>query len=438
MPSLEELLAATGTSEPQPQAAPLNFDHATTSGDIFSFIQKGLKESFTNGNRNNYCHVYASDANRFGISENDCFGYLAQFAEKDFPQSEIQQAVRSAYERKNEHGIKEYKPMAQGKPQAPPPPAGKPAAAPPPPENIFLIRTANQCINSAKIKPIPPMLFYEFWHEGELSILFAGTGVGKTILAMQIADYLSKYQKVLYFDFELSDKQFERRYSDNFQDHYLFNDNFLRIEINPDAENFSDEGLRFSIENTILTTGAKIVIVDNITYLRSNLETSKDALPLMKNLKQIKKKHNVSILCLAHTPKRDQTRPITINDLSGSMQLANFADAVFAINQSTQDKSLRYIKQVKARATEIIYDTNNVMVCEIRNDHNFTRCHAIDFGSESSHLKDPTESKNSSFTAAVLEIKKNNPDKSYREIAKELGLSKSMVERIIKKSFEDE
>jgi len=426
MASIKELTQAT-----TPQAA-LN------DSDVFSFILKGIKETPTNGNRNNFVHIVASDCNRFAVPENDTLNFLLQYQEKDFTVNEIRQTVKSAYQRTNEHGTKEYKTMVQRKPQAPPP-TGKPAAVPPPqPENIFLIRTANQCINSAKIKPIPPMLFYEFWHEGELSILFAGTGVGKTILAMQIADYLSKYQKVLYFDFELSDKQFERRYSDNFQDHYLFNDNFLRIEINPDAENFSDEGLRFSIENTILTTGAKIVIVDNITYLRSNLETSKDALPLMKNLKQIKKKHNVSILCLAHTPKRDQTRPITINDLSGSMQLANFADAVFAINQSTQDKSLRYIKQVKARATEIIYDTNNVMVCEIRNDHNFTRCHAIDFGSESSHLKDPTESKNASFTAAVLEIKKNNPDKSYREIAKELGLSKSMVERIIKKSFEDE
>lgn len=445
MPSLEELIEATGTSDLQPQAQPLNYDHLTNTGDVFSFIAKGLKESFTNGNRNNYCHVYAADANRFGISENETFGYLSRYASTDFTTNEIRQAVRSAYTRSNEFGTKQYKTHTrqsqhQAMPQAPPkPPTTKEVTASfktsgtAPLENIFLVRTANQCIDTAKSNPIPPKLFYEFWHEGELSILFAGTGIGKTILGVQIADELSKTQKVLYFDFELSDKQFERRYSNNFTDHYIFSDNFLRVEINPDAENFTDEGLRYSIENTVITTGAKVVIVDNITYLKNNLETSKDALPLMKSLKQLKKKFNISILCLAHTPKRDQTRPITINDLSGSMMLANFADSVFAINSSARDKNLRYLKQIKARATEIVYDTNNVMVCEIRNDHNFTRCNVISFDSESGHLKEPTEKKKTETETAILEIRKNNPLKSYREIAKELGLSKSTVERIIKK-----
>jgi hypothetical protein len=76
--------------------------------------------------------------------------------------------------------------------------------------------------------------------------LFADTNVGKSILAVQIADNVArgeaygllccetKAQKVIYFDFELSDKQFEGRYSeknnDYFTNHYQFSENFYRAE----------------------------------------------------------------------------------------------------------------------------------------------------------------------------------------------------------------
>ena len=52
----------------------------------------------------------------------------------------------------------------------------------------------------------------------------------------------------------------------------------------------------------------KIVIIDNITYLRHENERAKDALPLMKHLKRLKSKYNLSLLVLAHTPKRDSTK----------------------------------------------------------------------------------------------------------------------------------
>jgi RecA-family ATPase len=91
------------------------------------------------------------------------------------------------------------------------------------------------------------MLFSEFWFEGELCILFADTNLGKSILAVQIGNSISKgeqirgfkletpKQPILYFDFELSDKQFENRYSIKFEQHYSFDSNFIRVEINPDA-----------------------------------------------------------------------------------------------------------------------------------------------------------------------------------------------------------
>jgi RecA-family ATPase len=312
-------------------------------------------------------------------------------------------------------------------------------------QGIFLVRTANQCINSAKSKPIPKCMFSEFWNEGELSILFAGAGIGKTILAVCIGESIAKgsnikgfkneseKQKVLYFDFELSDKQFEKRYSNNYTNHYLFDDEFLRIEINPDAEDFCEEILYQNIENTIIQTGAKILIIDNITYLRNNLENSKDALPLMKRLKLLKKKFKLSILCLAHTPKRDMSRPVNINDLSGSMMLGNFADSIFTINNSQKDKSVRYIKQIKARNTEHIFDTDNVVEIEIVNHNNFTGIEFIGFSKESEHLNQIKETDKSELEIAIVELKKASPLKSVRQIATELNCNSMKVQRTLKK-----
>src|SRR4051812_3528279 len=90
-------------------------------------------------------------------------------------------------------------------------------------KDMFDVRRANEWIRSAKTKPVPKMLFGEFWLEGELAIMFADTGTGKSMLAVQIAEAIARGraiepmrmdaapQPVLYFDFELSEKQFEMR-----------------------------------------------------------------------------------------------------------------------------------------------------------------------------------------------------------------------------------
>ena len=129
-------------------------------------------------------------------------------------------------------------------------------------------------------------------------------------------------------------------------------------------------------------TGAKVLIVDNITYLKNATETAKDALPLMKELIRLKKKFDLSILALAHTPKRDLSRPLTVNDLQGSKMLSNFADSIFAIGESAKDKNLRYLKQIKARNTEEIYHAENVATCQIIKPNNFLMFEFLTFGNE--------------------------------------------------------
>src|ERR1700743_2530024 len=247
-------------------------------------------------------------------------------------------------------------------------------------EELFTIRTANTWLQEANKRPVPKMLFGKLWYEGELCILFADSNLGKSILAMQIANaistgesmepftYEAEAQPVLYFDFELTEKQFEARYSVEFTQHYEFGNNFYRAEMNPDSDmppGFKDfdEYLNACLERSIVQTNTKVLVIDNLTYLRGENERAKDALPLMKHLKALKNRYGLSILALAHTPKRDMSLELTRNDLQGSKMLMNFCDSAFAIGESVIAHNMRYLKQIKQRNTNEVYGSNNVCVC---------------------------------------------------------------------------
>jgi hypothetical protein len=57
--------------------------------------------------------------------------------------------------------------------------------------DAFEIRSNNSWINRSKSTPAPHSLFGEFWREGELAVLFAHHGLGKSTLAMQIAESIA-------------------------------------------------------------------------------------------------------------------------------------------------------------------------------------------------------------------------------------------------------
>jgi hypothetical protein len=317
-------------------------------------------------------------------------------------------------------------------------------------DELFTIRTANTWLQQASKRPVPKMLFGKFWYESELCILFADSNLGKSILAVQIANAISigesiepftceaEAQPVLYCDFELTDKQFEARYSDNYEDHYHFSHNFFRAELNPDNDmppGFKDydEYLSACLERSIVQTGTKVVVIDNLTYLRAENEKAKDALPLMKHLKALKTRYGLSILALAHTPKRDLSLEITRNDLQGSKMLMNFCDSAFTIGESVTGKSMRYLKQIKQRNTHQVYGSTNVCVCEIDKPANFLQYQFAGHGVEADHLRKPKRSANTGGnTEEVLALRAEG--KTLREIGAQLGMSFQKVDRIIKAS----
>lgn len=305
----------------------------------------------------------------------------------------------------------------------------------------FEIKKAKDWIKEAKTQPIPKKLFGNFWCENELCILFADTNVGKSILAVQIADIISKSkkdqyftcevanQKVLYFDFELSKKQFEKRYSKEYKDHYVFHQNFLRVEKNESVEIL--HSIEKELKRTILETNAKIIIIDNLGMMEHKVHNASVTIPLMGRLNDFKKLHGLSILILAHTPKRNLSKPITENDLGGSKTLINYCDAAFTIGLSGKDKNTRYLKQIKVRGGEKLYDTTNVMVCQICKPKNFLQFEFLKFCAEEDHLKTLKKVDHEDLINEVLGM--FTEGKSYREIGNELGISHMTVSRYIKK-----
>ena len=313
---------------------------------------------------------------------------------------------------------------------------------------LFTVKSANKWIDEASSRPMPCKLFGQLWFEHEITILFSDSNLGKSILAVQIADAISrgdntlnltneaKPQLVLYFDFELSDKQFEVRYINDNGRHYRFSENLKRIEINPDVVEYPDgcdfeEYIKISMQQVVEDTNAKVIILDNITYLSRETEKAKDALSLMKWLKALGKKYGLSILVLAHTPKRNPANPITKNDLQGSKMLYNFCDGCFAIGASSRGTEIRFIKELKQRNLSFAHDAENVIVCEVAKPDDFLMFRFLEYGCESEHLRQLTDDDRDALVERAKEL--SSQGKSQREISNELGVSLGTVNNWLKK-----
>ena len=318
-------------------------------------------------------------------------------------------------------------------------------------EGLLRTKTANDWMKQEFGKPAARPLFGSLWFENELCILFADTNMGKSVLAVQIGDCLTKCYsfepfynqaaetlKVLYVDFELSAKQFEARYVKNAQyDSYLFSPNFYRSEFNPAADDqiASDnyqEHIQGAISAAVSEIKAKVLIIDNITYISNGTQNANAALPLMKALKALKIKFGLSILVLAHTPKRNAFKPLTVNDLQGSKMLINFADSAFTIGQSYAVPGMRYIKQIKQRNQKEEYGENNISLIRQEKHINFIRYTFEGNAREADHLRRPETQEKEFLKQQVLQM--HQKGHTLRQIADELGLHFTTVGRVLKRS----
>jgi archaellum biogenesis ATPase FlaH len=314
--------------------------------------------------------------------------------------------------------------------------------------SFFKRKAGHEWLSEAMERPRPRMLFGELWHEGELCILFADTNTGKSILAVQVCQSIAsgeqvgdfrletRPQKVVYFDFELSERQFLNRYAveqgDYFVDPFPFHPNFERVEMDAQCEIPAgiafEDFLYLQFQQEVVDSSAKIVVVDNITFLRQENEKARNAQPLMRQLKRLKDTYDLSLLVLAHTPKRSFSKPLIQNDLQGSKMLMNLCDSSFAIGDSSQDRGLRYLKQIKERSTSKIYHSKNVPIAEVVKTGNFLHFEFQGFGNERDHLR-AEEGSDREMREKVQALRAEG--KSFKQIADETGIHYKKAERLM-------
>ncbi len=298
------------------------------------------------------------------------------------------------------------------------------------------LQSANKWIDDAKAQPDPEHYYHGMFVEGEITFVFSAPNSGKSLFLMQVAESIARNQKVVVIDCEQSSKQFQRRYTnDETGSTHYFPKNLYRAEVDSELLDTvdQDQAILDSV-NQAAKEGFKVVVIDNISFICVDTEKSQTSIEFMRKLIKLKKKYGLTILVVAHTPKRDPSRPLTQNDLSGSSKLMALIDAAIAIGVSAQDPQLRYAKTVKFRSGEYPCPADHVAVYRLEKVDNYTQLTFLDYGNERDHLREKNGLTEVEDMQEFVNLKAQGM--SLKEIAEETGFAKTTIHRKIKKAAE--
>lgn len=273
--------------------------------------------------------------------------------------------------------------------------------------------------------------------EGEVTILAGDTNACKSTVAYSISDAISKGEEflgtstlkseALYVETEMSSKQLYNRFKD-----VVVNDNFNYIDaIGKDMGWILDQvGSYCKVRNS---NEKLVVVIDSITIASKSAITAKVARETMQRLKAMCKLYGITVLVLVHNKKRDKKKPLQISDIQGSGKLVDMADNVFAMARCGGSEV--YIKTLKLRSSRI---EDTVKHLEVVDYPHLTVDFIQDIDEEMLLAK--AESSSTKITPEVeLEIiSLHKAGNSIRAIATEVGRSKTVVGRIVKKHKKDE
>ena len=289
----------------------------------------------------------------------------------------------------------------------------------------FHVEAMNKCINTAHQLPPLVSLYPDIVLEGDLSIIFGQSGIGKTIFAMQIARYIAENGKrLLYVDCEMTPRQLGNRYETA-----NFPPTFLRAEM--DREHPAEDVLK-GIEEVAAANHVEVVFIDNITALGQSLDRSADAGALMASLNALKKKYNWTLVVLNHVPKMFSGNvPLSLSAMQGSAKINQLIDDAIGLAQSCIDSSLVYVKQCKWRNGELTMGADHVAVYERRKDEDGNLGFiSRGFGTEQEHLSVENGNDREEMKARIRELSAKGMTQTA--IANQLGTSQSKVSRLLK------
>lgn len=239
-------------------------------------------------------------------------------------------------------------------------------------ENCFIVETANKALADGLAEKPARRLFGDFIFEAEVTICFADSNIGKSILCMQIADGISKGQPIIagmpneagamrvgYIDFELKARQFARRYSDySTGEIHEFNDNLLRIRVKRPKCKGSELVATYiaHLREIIQEHKIEMLMLDNLTAMVGDMTKGEDAQDVITSLQELAEE-GVTILVISH-PKKGVSKGEDLNkyglqkdDMLGSSVLGHLTDAMFALGQNAAEHDVVYAKNLKDRNT---------------------------------------------------------------------------------------
>jgi KaiC/GvpD/RAD55 family RecA-like ATPase len=309
-----------------------------------------------------------------------------------------------------------------------------------------------------KAKKATPKTFLigRFIKIGDVAILFSGPENGKSIFGIQMADKISKGeslfngllrnecepQKVLYFDFELSLSDYKNRYLDGAGNEYPFRKDGWMVRVGNNEENpktFADIATNMEriLTQNIEQFHPNVVFIDNITAMSNGSTADAEVIrKIMNLLRELKNKYHLTVVVLAHTPKRyDLSKPLAIEDLAGSFLLAAYADTIIAIGRSKMGNNVKYLIHLKVRDGVKIHDELNVINVSIEKEGAFLHMKTLEepTGRETDHLMTKNEIAISDETIKQM-VMLHDEGKSNQVIKDEMKipLSRQHIGRLIK------
>lgn len=285
-------------------------------------------------------------------------------------------------------------------------------------------------------------LLGDLWRERELAVLFGDTGSGKSLLAVQIAESLASgtciepfemtagEQKVLLLDLGQSSEQFKRRYISEPDaetgevEEYEFSPNLIHVSLKGAVQMPV-----IKLGPIIERTGAKILIIDSLAYLQ-RYSLPRETVVVMRELRRLQKRYGISILVVMNTARVVHSRGIVSTDVQCASVVTSFADSIFAIGRSGTRSNIRYLKQIKDCLEDTLYTAAHLPYFVIaKAGGTFPSLHHVSYAGEMT-LRAGDDDR---WEWQRIRHVKKLYDKlgTVRAVAEQLGLSKSLVHRLV-------
>ena len=222
-------------------------------------------------------------------------------------------------------------------------------------------------------------LWGDLWYENECMCLFGDPNIGKSALAIQIANSVAQIGfNTIYFDFENMIHHYYGRNMTTMQFNMSQNLSVMHFGQNTSFEEMmSTSAILDSIENSFLDIDAPVIVIDDISYI-CQLKSTRKANMVLRRLRYWINKYHISILVIAHARPHREGTSLALKHLTGDRQLAYAFDSIISLNTIPQGLTTRgethYIKQLKARNTGIIAGTSNVWTLKFNTHYTHEEC----------------------------------------------------------------